>query len=591
MKNLLLRAVFLAAVPALTLRQPAAGSPDKPSTPAQVWAGFDPRSEPLEVEVLRRWSEEGADWREFYFTGMRRGGDTVRAYAMYAAPTGGTKLPAVMHIHGGGQTAVAVWLKYWTHRGYAALSYDFCGEMAGREKFTRWGSVTHGNQAQAGTKLMAADPTVRESSWYLWTALARRALTALEQQPEVDAARLGIFGVSIGGTITWPVAAMDTRVKAACAIYGAGWTTWPEKSDAPDSGAADAAMTYWRTVMEAESYAPLVRCPLLFLNATNDHHGKMDFAFRSLARLPGAWRQVHTPRYRHHIGPGQENDLPLWMDWWLKDGAAWPATPAAALSLDPAGAPQLTVTPDPVRRPAKVEIFYAVENSAPVNRFWRTVAAVEKDGRWLAALPVLQTTVPLYAFANVSYEGGLCLGSTLLTAVPDKLGGARATDRTSLMIDDFRDGVADWVTHSPATDPIPPMPSLIRAVTGPDKKAAVTVAQPVALLTHKIGDPKWSGPPGAALCFDIFTSISCRLTVSVHEKEFTVGQRHFDATAPLTAAPGWQSIALTPRDFHLTGDPAAAPDWQLVRLLEITSLPASETMPFYTNFHWRPAAK
>jgi hypothetical protein len=132
------------------------------------------------------------------------------------------------------------------------------------------------------------------------------------------------------------------------------------------------------------------------------------------------------------------------------------------------------------------------------------------------------------------------------------------------------------------------MPSLIRSARGPDKRPAITAGQPVALLTHKIGDPKWAGPPGAALCFEVFTATACRLTVAVHEKEFTVGQRHFDAAVPLKAAPGWQSVTLSPRDFHFPGDPAAVPNWSLVRLLEITSTPASETMPLYTNFRWRP---
>jgi pimeloyl-ACP methyl ester carboxylesterase len=71
--------------------------------------------------------------------------------------------------------------------------------------------------------VMATEPSVRVSSWYLWTRISRRALTCLEQQPGVDPDRLGIFGVSMGGTIVWPLAAMDRRVAAACAIYGVGW--------------------------------------------------------------------------------------------------------------------------------------------------------------------------------------------------------------------------------------------------------------------------------------------------------------------------------------------------------------------------------
>src|SRR4051812_7695353 len=69
----------------------------------------------------------------------------------------------------------------------------------------------------------------------------------------VDPDRLGVFGVSMGGTIVWPMAAMDGRVKAACAIYGVGWNTHPDEIGAPDPQAGDAGVATWRAAMEPES--------------------------------------------------------------------------------------------------------------------------------------------------------------------------------------------------------------------------------------------------------------------------------------------------------------------------------------------------
>jgi hypothetical protein len=47
------------------------GAPPSPpeaiDTPQKVWADFDPRREPLEIETLRQWSEGGARYHEFYF--------------------------------------------------------------------------------------------------------------------------------------------------------------------------------------------------------------------------------------------------------------------------------------------------------------------------------------------------------------------------------------------------------------------------------------------------------------------------------------------------------------------------------------------
>ena len=60
----------------------------------------------------------------------------------------------------------------------------------------------------------------RNNPWFLCTLGARRAFTFLEQQPEVDATRLGVYGHSMGGKLTVAVAGADSRVKAAVPSCG-----------------------------------------------------------------------------------------------------------------------------------------------------------------------------------------------------------------------------------------------------------------------------------------------------------------------------------------------------------------------------------
>ena len=97
------------------------------NTPQEVWRDFDPRRDPLEVELKRTWVDAGVQYREFYFTGETIDGQPVRVYAQYAAPEGGRALPAVLHIHGGGQTVNPSWLAFWTKRGYAAMTFNWGG--------------------------------------------------------------------------------------------------------------------------------------------------------------------------------------------------------------------------------------------------------------------------------------------------------------------------------------------------------------------------------------------------------------------------------------------------------------------------------
>jgi hypothetical protein len=51
--------------------------PEAIDTPQKVWADFDPRREPLEIETLRQWSEGGARYHEFNQTEPPSGGPTL----------------------------------------------------------------------------------------------------------------------------------------------------------------------------------------------------------------------------------------------------------------------------------------------------------------------------------------------------------------------------------------------------------------------------------------------------------------------------------------------------------------------------------
>jgi dienelactone hydrolase len=568
----------------LALAGSVAGGENKITTPQQVWADFDPAAEPLEVEVTRIWREDNLEFRELRFTGMTQGDSKVHVYALYAAPAAGQQLPAVLHIHGGGQTASPEWLRFWGRRGYAALAFDFCGKWPGREKFTDWGELTQGNMAMPGDKLMAIEPSPRESSWYLWARVSRRALTALAAQDEVDRERLGIFGISVGGSLVWPVAATDSRVKAACAIYGVGYTTYPVDFSEADPQASDPKTKLWRATMEPESYAPLVRCPLLFLNSTNDHHGRMDPSFLTL-EVTADCRWAYTPRYRHHILWDQGQDLSLWMDTHLLQKPAWPRSPAAKVQLSNTGVPQLAVTPDRPAHVERLEIFYAIENTNPINRFWRSATVAHSGDHWTADLPILDIHQPLFAFANVHYQSGVCLSTRLQSSIPAKLGSAVATDRPSLLIDDFSTGIGGWVTTSTATDPIPPVPALLKAATGPGDLPGVTVSHPITLLTHKIGDPKWRGPEGASLELKVFATAAKDLRLTIKEREMSPGQRAYVAARQLEPAADWQLLRLSVADFR--DEKGESPQsWQASQCLELATTPSTGPEPVYSAFRW-----
>ena len=204
---------------ALPLFESQARAAEVPQTLAELWTGFDPRKDPLEFEVLKEWEQDGVVCRVVrYQVGVFKGTPS-RVAGFYAFPKGGTKLPAILEMHGGGQSASLNSVVTYAKRGYAGISINWGGNRMsiGQETSsgpqTDWGKLdaTHPPQRNKANHFAGAltpdeftlDPveSPRNSNWFLVLIAARRAITLLEQQPEVDATRIGAHGHSMGGKV------------------------------------------------------------------------------------------------------------------------------------------------------------------------------------------------------------------------------------------------------------------------------------------------------------------------------------------------------------------------------------------------------
>ena len=201
-----------------------------PQNVEQLWAGFAEldRNTPLETEALKQWEQDGVVCCVVRFQVGVFKGAPAKVAAFYAFPKGGTKLPALVELHGGGQSASLNSAVTYARRGYASLSLNWGGNKMslGQETWsgpqTDWGRLdaTHPpqrNKANHFAGSLAPDDytldaveSPRNSNWFLVLMAARRAITFLEQQPEVDATRIGAHGHSMGGNLP-PTSRASTR--------------------------------------------------------------------------------------------------------------------------------------------------------------------------------------------------------------------------------------------------------------------------------------------------------------------------------------------------------------------------------------------
>ena len=546
-----------------------------PQSVTELWADFDPRKEPLESEVVREWKTNGMVLRSVRFRVGTFKGQPARLAAFYGFPEGAkAKLPAVMHIHGGGQRANLDEVKALVGRGYAALSVNWGGrgmeDAQPGDANTDWGAVDPTQQNVPGYNSMLPGPKQffadrehpKNNNWYLLTLGCRRGLTFLEQQPEVDAQRLGIHGFSMGGNLTMYVAGTDARVKAAVpAVGGQGWR-WEKHEFLGGSVTQEPVrgdLEVFRRTLSFESYAPLIRCPVLHRSAVNDFHGWMDDVYRTDALIPNQpVRHAWAPHFNHRLTPEVAITMPLWLDHFLKGGPALPETPASELLLKTAdGIPQLRVTPKSAWPISRCDIYYSLDPD-PRARFWRSTDASRNGDTFTAKLPLPSPDGPFFAFANVFYQlptpesfvlPGLpkeirevCLSTTLHRATPTELRAAavKPADAPSLLLDDFTHGWRDWYQLN------------------------VGNRDHWQHWTRKVTDPKWRGPDGTRLALTLRVAEPNRMTIVAIENEwrsYRGPRRTYTAEVTLRGATEAQTLAFAPGDFKDATDGKPLKSW------------------------------
>ena len=536
---------------------------EAPQTWNDTWKGFDPRAEPLDVEVLKEWEEDNIVLKVLrYRIGVFKGRRAMMA-GVYGYPKGGEDLPGLLQIHGGGQYADYKAPLTNAKRGYASLSISWAGRISApgyrvspnevkifwegkvedpRYKITTdWGALDayHApsrNGKDAFPSIPVADWTLdpiespRNNSWFLATLGARRGLTFLERQPEIDADKLGVYGHSMGGKLTVLTAGSDKRVKAAapsCGGISDRYTTNP---------------LHLLTVSDPPSLKEIT-CPIIFLSPSNDFHGRINDLETSIEEIKSKnWRVTCSPHHNHQDTAEYEVATQLWFDQHLKQSFQLPETPNLKLFLPSGKSPVVTLGIDESREISAIDVFYTQQGQTDggkdnsnntKNRFWHHSAVSKHNGKWAAHLHLFSVDKPLWVYANVSYKlkkpisgAGYYYGiysanrftlSSLMrvsTSSELKKAGVVATLKQQVLIEDFEgDWQKEWFSYN-------------------SKKWGIK--------THKLYHPAWEAPKGAKLYFEIKAELPNKMIV---------GLDSYVTEVALTGNNTWQGVKLSVSDF------------------------------------------
>lgn len=561
-------------------------------TVEELWAGYDPRADALDVNVIRKWDEvyqgRPVKVQMLTFTVGTFKATASRISAYYAFPADAKeKVPGLVQVHGGGQRAERNAVIVDAANGYACISLNWGGRELADQKpgdpGTDWGAIDPTqNHVSHYFRLTPDDKTVesvyspRNNNWFILMLATRRGLTFLEQQSVVDGMRLGVYGHSMGGSISGQVAGLDSRIKAAVPSCGGAGISQTRNIMRPgaslDRRVGD--KLYSKTIDSTASLRNL-SFPVLGQSPLNDFNCIYDDLNQNWQVVPNH-SLVHfsnSPHLNHRHVPESYFCRTHFFNAFLKGEGGFPATPELSVQLGtPSGTPIATVNPDSPHQVRRVQIYYSI-NPHSLTRFWRRAVTGRAGDLWTAHLPLMSAEMPLFVMANVEYL------QTDSVVGPPHLGESPATFL-----------VSSW---EKVFDPPELMAAGVKSVDFPDRMIAQNLSaeddwgdwyrigwgnkQHAQAGTRKLTDPKWRGPDGAALVIDVKDPQGGNflMTFSVNQWRAYEGLEagEYYCVKPLAKSDDWQTVTIDLADLKARkpGIPLYPASWQGITELGIVA--------------------
>lgn len=288
-----IRLALLALAVTAALLTSAAGAAGDKGLPEMPPGYFDePNGLAFDEQVVTEKQEDGWRWKEFYYTSLIYQGQPIRVHALYAAPTSAgaeRKVPAILATHGkfgairGNDPRYMNSVRDFARAGYAVLFYDWDPHKADyAEACTRYGGIDYFTPDGWHSK----GNDWKDSLFYQQTMIARRGITWLTRQAEVQAEKIGVWGCSYGGIFISLVAGVDGRVAAANpVVFTSVFGQQSPLYSALPSKWSDDEVSAWRARFDSSVHLARRNVPILYTVATNDHAFDLLHAMKTFAAM------------------------------------------------------------------------------------------------------------------------------------------------------------------------------------------------------------------------------------------------------------------------------------------------------------------
>ncbi|GHU98915.1 hypothetical protein FACS1894211_03420 [Clostridia bacterium] len=523
--------------------------------PVNLWLNFDPALTDADLNILSEYERDGIQYREFFFSPFPTavpGVAPTRAFGIFArsaADAGKTLTP--VFLPGDADTGIdREWLAAFCRKGYAALTVDLRGSGEGAARGATFYAAADAAANYALIDDLYTTGVVKKSCWYIWSALCMRTLSLAETFPDLRPRPL-LAAKGIAASVGMILAAVDKRLAGAALLF----------CNEPQTYAGDDGAKRFAGIFSAIANAPLVKCPVLFMGATNDDRFSFANFYEIFARIPPETNSVMSMSAGlcREVGFAESTDLDLFFEAAAADDLRL-SKPTIHFTVSEN---KLYFSIKPCAAlPVKHCILYCAYGGEARDRNWeRKEAFAGADGEFITAVDSFDIPDPIYIYGAVHYEFGLSLCTRVIKKTAAELNApCKPLVHSHLLYapgggrDSFTTVDNGCLIHRKENVELARGPLGIEGARAGIGK----------LATFKPGDPRFSPLlAGSAIQINVYSPAAGTFVVVLKDGKDV---RYYSKETPLCGGEIWQKIVLDPSAFK-TSEKVALVDFSDIKLL------------------------
>lgn len=516
-------------------------------------------SNPLSASEWGEESVNGAVFSHVTYSGHAAEDGSVRIYARFAKPDGVGKKPAVLLLGDVGKCVDEELMSYFLEKGYAVLMPDYSGKSDKDDdnvmRTLYPTSLEYGNYEKAQGLHHMHGVDADQTSWFEWTYVALYSIEYLKSRDDIG--NIGVVGIRVGGAIAWQTM-LSPDLQCGVPVNSVGWRSFLSIHKFSKDSARNLSDDRHRYIaaVEAQSYAPYVKCPVLMLCSLHDSSFDYDRAYDTYSRIGNQDGNalVYSAKGGVCIDPNGLSDMDLFLEKNLKGRQVYiPEGVNVSVQESDGGGLTICAECDKEGILEEMGIYYAEADitTKSTYRDWHKLCSVDgrsvKNGRITVDVTPFEGAKAAFVYAYAKFINGFRITSKILGKVlsnPDEnavksrvVYGSEETD--TFGVDNYEEySIGGIFLEREAVPKLSPGYA--------DIKGSYSVG---GIKTYKISSPRYVPDENALLKFDAYSATTQTLQVSIEVAARDMERERYVCNVDVKGGGKWKRFILKANEF------------------------------------------